>query len=345
MKHAKLLLATTNYKYLADAIYAQQVKRAVPIPVGNSNPESLREGVIYLKTWPDKETYHKLADHVSGRNVVIVGGTVSDAETMELFDIACHVAKEGARTLTLVIPYFGYSTMERAVEYGEIVKAKNRAILLSAIPATCKRKILFIDLHSEGTPHYLEGPIQTVHMYAKKIVMKMAKRIAAADGEEDTLDFVLASTDSGRAKWVESLANDMGVEFAVITKRRLSGSSTEVVGINADVKGKKVVMYDDMIRTGGSLIGAAKAYKDAGASKVYAVATHAVLPNDSLQKMQLSGFIEKVYVTNTHPRSMELHNMIYNGVAGTTDLGKAMKDDFYKVFSVAPMLQRYLSKH
>ena len=249
--------------------------------------------------------------------------------------MACHSVKMGARSLTLIIPYFGYSTMERAVENGEIVKAKTRARLLSSIPSTYRTRVLLMDLHSEGTPHYLEGAIQPVHLYAKKVIMKMCKKITLEKGADykNNIDFVLASTDAGRAKWVESLANEMGVDCAVITKRRLSGTNTSIVGINADVKGKNVVIYDDMIRTGGSLISAGKAYKEAGASKVFAVATHGILPNDSLFKLKDSGVFERVYVTNTHPNANSLASLDVSG------------DNFFDVFDISSILYKYLSKH
>jgi ribose-phosphate pyrophosphokinase len=316
-----------------DAILNYQHKHAAPVPTGGADLRRLAEGGLEVKKFPDGETYHKM-DTVAGKHVIIIGGTVSDSETLELYDMGCHSVKMGARTLTLIIPYFGYSTMERAVQSGEIVKAKTRARLLSSIPSTSRTRVLFMDLHSEGTPHYLEGAIQPVHLYGKKVIMRMCRKISCEEGQDYKLnhDFVLASTDAGRAKWVESLANEMGVDCAVITKRRISGSETALVGINADVKGKKVVIYDDMIRTGGSLIGAGKAYIDAGASKVYAVATHGVLPDESIYKLKSSGVFDKVFLTNTHPQA--------NALKGMPTL-----EGFYDVYDVAPILYKYISRH
>lgn len=309
-KKVKLMFATTHYKYLLEALNDYQLNKTPPEYYFSI------AGLTY-KEFPDGETYHKL-DSVSGKDVIIIGGTITADETLELYDMACHCAKTGAVNLTLVIPYFGYSTMERAVKQGEIVKAKSRARLISSIPAS-RMKVLFMDLHSEGTPHYLEGSIQPVHLYAKNVIIEMCKKIS---GNEP---FVLASTDAGRAKWVESLANEIGVDCAIITKRRLSGTDTSIVGINADVKDKQVVIYDDMIRTGGSLISAGQAYKDAGASKVFAVATHGVLPGESIYTLQASGVFEKVFVTNTHPMSIFLKGM-------------ASLEGFFEVFDVSPII-------
>lgn len=254
------------------------------------------EGKIEIKTFPDGEVYHHILDNVEDQDILLVGGTIDDSETLEIFDIACHVVKHGAKSLTIVIPYFGYSTMERSVKDGEIVKAKTRARLLSAIPsASTRNRVVFIDLHSEGIPHYFEGGIQPIHIYGKPIVIETCNELVPSK------DFVIASTDAGRAKWVESLAKDMGVNCAVITKRRLSGSETQVAGVNADVKGKSVIIYDDMIRTGGSLIEAGKTYLEAGASEVFAIATHGVMPEGTVKKLHESGVFKKIVVTDTHP--------------------------------------------
>ena len=109
-----------------------------------------------------------------------------------------------------------------------------------------------------------------------------------------------------RAKWVQSLANDLGVPASFVFKRRVSGEETEVAAVSAQVGGKAVVIYDDMIRTGGSPINAANAYKAAGASSLGAVTTHGVFPGDSLQKIRESGLFSTVICTDSHPRAREV---------------------------------------
>src|SRR3954447_24463120 len=115
----QIVFSTRAYAYLAAELCA----------VGK-----LRRGTIEVNHFPDGERYQRVIDDVSGADVVLVGGTVSDADTLELYDLACAIVKYGARKLTLVIPYFGYATMERAVKAGEVVTAKTRARLLSAVP-------------------------------------------------------------------------------------------------------------------------------------------------------------------------------------------------------------------
>jgi ribose-phosphate pyrophosphokinase len=277
-----LLFATESYSYLKKKLLTQQ---------------HFEDGQLEIKRFPDGERYMKINTDVDHRHVVILGGTISDSDTLEIYDLASAVVKYGAISLTLAIPYFGYSTMERAVKYGEVVTAKTRATLLSSIPRTSHgNRVILIDLHTEGLPHYFESGIRPVHLYSKPVIIEACKSLYGTD-------FVLASTDAGRAKWVESLANDMGVNGAFIFKRRISGSETQVAGINADVKGKRVIIYDDMIRTGGSIVNAAQAYLNAGATEIAVITTHGLFVGDSIQKLKSSGIIRKVICTDTHPNT------------------------------------------
>lgn len=254
-------------------------------------------GVVDRRQFPDGERYQRLITTVLDRHVVLVGGTVDDSATLAMYDLACATVKNGARHLDLVVPYFGYSTMERAILPGEVVTAKTRARLLSAIPlASSGNRILLMDLHSEGIAHYFEAGITAFHLYAKPALIPAIRRLGGDD-------FVLGSTDAGRAKWVESLANDMNVDAAFILKRRISATETRVTAMNANVKGRCVVIYDDMIRTGGSLINAAQAYRDAGATRLVACCTHGIFPEGAFARLQASGMFETIVATDTHPRA------------------------------------------
>jgi len=179
--------------------------------------------------------------------------------------------------------------------------------------------VFMLDLHVASIAHYFEGGIRTVHVYGKSLVTAAARRLGGDS-------FVLACTDAGRAKWVESLANDLKVDAAFVFKRRLDGDHTEVTGVSAQVSGKRVVIYDDMIRTGGSLLDAAQAYRDAGALAIDAIATHGLFPNDSLAKIQASGLLGSVVVSDSHPRAQLL----------------AQSNNFLQVDSTAQLLLEHL---
>ncbi len=281
--------------------------------------KQFEKGLVEVKMFPDGERYQRILTPVCGRKVIILGGTISDSDTLEFYDLAFALISNGVKSISLFFLYFGYSTMERAINSGEVVTAKSRAVIFSSLPHVGHGKhFIFFDLHSEGIPHYFEGQVLISHIYCKSIVNRVAQYLAGKQ-------FVLACTDTGRAKWVESIANEIGVNAAFIFKRRLSGDNSEVISISADVEGQDVVIYDDMIRTGGSLINAAKAYKTAGANRIFAITTHGLFSNNSLTKIMNSGIIEKVVATNSHPNS----NLPNSG--------------FYSVESLAPLIIKYLS--
>lgn len=299
MSDRPLLFAIDSYAAMADELCA----------LGG-----FERGPIERRRFPDGELYQRIVATAAGRDVLLLGGTCSDADTLELYDLACGLVTQGARRLSLVVPFFGYSTMERAVHPGEVVTAKARARLLSSVPAAAMgNRIFLVDLHVEGLTHYFEGGIHPVHVSARPLIRRIAARLGGDD-------FVIACTDAGRAKWVEAIANDLGVDAAFVFKRRLDGERTEVAGVSAQVQGKRVVLYDDMIRTGGSLLGAAAAYRAAGATGVAALATHGVLPGDALGRLTGAGLLDALVVTDTHPRA------------------RALAGDELAVESVAPLL-------
>ncbi len=262
------------------------------------------QGKTERKLFPDGERYLRILSDLWGRDVIVLGGTATDMDVLEVFDLASGIARAGARSLAIVIPYFGYQTMERAVREGEVVVAKSRARLLSSIPSPegGTRCFLF-DLHTDGIEFYLDDRVLTRHIYGAPMI---TKKIQERMGEGNT-NFVLGACDAGRAKWVQSLARDLHVEPAFVYKTRDSGSGAlAVTGVNADVRGKEVVIYDDMIRTGSSLVQAAKAYLGAGATKVHAIASHLVLPGDALESLRSSGVFASIMGTDSHPGSQKL---------------------------------------
>ena len=280
----RLLFTISSYRYLENAF----------LEAGG-----FERGTLEQRPFPDGEIYRRVVDDAWGREVVLLGGTPTDADWLELYDFGCALSRAGARSLSIVMPYFGYSTMERAVRPGEVVAARNRARLISAIPP-CEggtRTFLF-DLHTDGIEFYFDDRHTTHHLYGAPLVTKTICEIA---GDRP---YVLGATDAGRAKWVESLARKLGCAPAFVYKRRdPHDGELSITGVNADVEGKLVVIYDDMIRTGSSLLQAAQAYLAAGASEVHAVASHLVLPGDALDTILDSGLIASVHGTDSHPAS------------------------------------------
>jgi ribose-phosphate pyrophosphokinase len=306
-------MASTNKFLFSTRTYEQQANDLLAIG-------PFDKGVIVRKDFADGEHYLQITSPVSKRDAIILGGTVSDADTLELYDIACGLVSSGIHRLWVVIPYFGYSTMERAVKIGEVVKAKTRARLLSSIPQPGSgAQIVLFDLHVDSIAHYFENSMQSMHLSGQSKVVQMIQSLSP-DG-----DFVLAATDAGRAKQVEKLAGILKVRDSFVNKRRNDDGSTEVTSVNANVMGKHVIIYDDMIRTGGSLIGAAMAYRDAGAVRISVVATHGIFAQDAVERLQSCGLIDKVVVTDSHSNA------------------RMKESAFVQVFSIAPVLAEYLA--
>jgi len=281
-----LLFSAPAYDYLAQAL---------------ARDGGFECGEVQRDVFPDGEHYLRLRTSVADRHVVVVGGTITDAATIELYDLACAIVENGSATLTLVVPWYGYATQDRAVIAGEAVTAKTRARLLSSIPAAkLANEILLLDLHSEGIPHYFEGTIHPRHIYGKPLIEALARELAGAT------DFVIGSTDAGRAKWVESLARDLFVPAAFVYKRRRGPESTEVSAVSMRFNGETVVIYDDMIRTGTSLVNAARAYREAGAGRIVAIATHGVFANDAFTKLKACGLFAAIACTDSHPNALAL---------------------------------------
>ena len=303
-----LVFALEPYHYLQEAICQQR---------------DVSAGRIESRRFPDGECYHRVLDTVAGRDVALIGGTIDDEQTLVVYDVASALVSERAASLTLLVPYFGHSTMDRAVWPGEAVTAKTRARLLSNVPQAANgNRIVLVDLHSEGLPYYFEGALQPVHIYAKPIVLEAVRELG---GER----FVLASADAGRAKWVQSLARDLHVPAAVAIKQRSETGEVTVEAASTVVAGQDVVLFDDMVRSGDTLMRAAEAYRTAGATSIAAVVTHGVLPDGALERLQSSGLLIRLICTDSHPRAQAFAQ--HPDFAG-----------FFQVRSLAPLLADFL---
>ncbi len=298
-----LIFATKKYQYLKKELM---------------DLHHFEDGELHQKTFPDGEHYTQIITAVENKKVLLIGGTIDDVSTMELYDLAIGIVQQGASQLSILIPYFGYATMERTVKNGEIVMAKNRAILLSSIPKCAYgNHIYLMDLHAEGLPYYFEKDVKASHIYCKSIFLQKAKELFGND-------LVFAATDAGRAKWIESLAMELNVPSAFVYKQRKEENDVQITGVNANVKDKNIVLYDDMIRTGNSLLKAAEAYKNAGAKNIVAMCTHGLFCDNALEKLAQSNLFLKIISSNSHPE-------VY-----------AQKNSILEIISIAPIIKNKL---
>ncbi len=275
---------------------------------------------IKSETFPDGEHHWVIETplKLKGKPAVYICGTIDDESIFELYNVASTIVRLQCSSLHIVVPYFGYSTMERETVEGEVVTAKNVARMISSIPLSPQGNFIYmVDLHSFGTQYYFEKSIHPIHLSSWDILKKMIKDCGK--------NLVLATADMGRAKAVEKLGDSLKLKTAFIMKRRLDGKNTTVEALNADVKGKNVVIFDDMIRSGTSIIKAAKAYKNAGAKDIYVAVVHGVFTPTSIQTMKKCGLFKKILVTNSHPNALK------------------NKSDFIKVYDISSVINTGLA--
>jgi ribose-phosphate pyrophosphokinase len=281
-------MAVTLVTTLSSRPFAERLAEHLGVEVAPVERRDFPDGERYLRF----EVQDRFA--LLGQDVVIVGATESGESLDDVYRLAVEAGMHGARSLVLVVPYFGYATMERATRPGEVVTAKVIARQLSAVPRAARGTwVLLTDLHTAGIVHYFEGDTVALELYAEPKIVEAIRRLALPR-------LTLASTDMGRAKWVEAFANKLHAPVALIHKKRVSGSETRVAAVVGDVAGRDVVIFDDMIRTGGSLVQAAEAYVRAGATAVSAAATHLVLPPGTVERLEASP-LARIIGTDTHP--------------------------------------------
>lgn len=274
---------------------------------------------VQKKFFSDGEIYHAFPDDIAGRDVVVIGATHNDESHLELIDLIDGCRYYRARTVNIVIPYLGYSTMEQAKQgIHEIPKGITRT---RQIFRSRPDFVAFIDLHSEAVLHAHRGDVQTQHINTNSLIVDKIRGL--------NLDnFVLVSPDYGRSKWVARLAGQLDCPHTAADKDRYAMDKTMVSQVASVVKDKTAIICDDMIRTGGSIIQTAQRCKEAGAKNAILFATHLVLGGNARQKFKENG-IGKIIGADTYP-----------GV---------QSDDLLDVFSVAPLiadvLKRQLRNH
>ena len=267
------------------------------------------------KMFTDGETYHAFPCDVSGRDFVIIAATPDDSAHQELLDLIAGCRYWNARTVSVIIPYLGYSTMERAKpESGEIPKGITRT---RQIFRTRPNYVAFIDLHSEAVLHAHAGEVRTRHIWTEQL---------AADkiGQLQLENYVLVSPDYGFSKRVGRLAGLLGCPHTAANKDRYDVDQTTVGQLSSAVKGRTAIICDDMIRTGGSMLQTVDRCYEAGAVDVMVMATHLVMAGNARERFKEKG-ISCVVGADTYPGRQT--------------------DELLAVFSVAPLIARELEHY
>jgi ribose-phosphate pyrophosphokinase len=239
-------------------------------------------GDVKLKTFANGETYVRYKESIRGADVFIVQTCHGRATNDYLWElqIMIQAAKlASANRITAIMPWFPYSRQDKKSAPREPITAKLLADVLDAAGAD---RVLTMDLHAGQIQGFFRIPVD--HMTALPLFARYYRETLGLHGD----GVVAVSPDPGRAKMATKFAQMLDADFALMNKQRPAhdvASVTEVVG---DVRGKVAIMSDDIIVTGGTLVAGAQALLEAGATKVYACATHGLFPDDALEKLAQS---------------------------------------------------------
>ena len=271
---------------------------------GSSHPKLAQEiaddlGIklapMELEHFPDGEIAIRITESVRGHDVFVVQTIALDPNNhlMELLIIIDALKRASARSVTAVIPYFGYCRQDRKDKPREPITAKLVANMLASAGVD---HVLTMDLHAGQLEGFFDIPVD--HIHAVSELARMFKELSSNK-------IVVVAPDIGSVKLAHKYVSYFGADFAVVDKRRLSATEVEVVTVIGDVEGKDVLLADDMCSTAGTLVSAAKACHGKGAKRVFAAVTHGILVGESVSKIEKSP-IEALLISNTIPYTERL---------------------------------------
>lgn len=266
---------------------------------GNSNPALAKEiveniglplGNAEITTFSDGEIQVKLNESVRGADVFVIQSTcypVND-NLMEILIILDALKRASAKSINVVMPYYGYARQDRKARARDPITAKLVANLIETAGAN---RIIVMDLHATQIQGFFDIPVD--HLLGIPI---LAKYFIGKNLE----DVVVVSPDHGGVTRARKLAERLKAPIAIIDKRRPEPNVAQVMNIVGNIEGKTCILVDDIIDTAGTLTLAADALLENGAKSVYAACTHPVLSGPAFERIKNSG-IEEVIVTNTIP--------------------------------------------
>lgn len=269
---------------------------------GSSNPLlvqkicdylGIQPGKISVGRFPDGEIDVKIEEDVRGRDVFVVESLYPDVNEhlVELLIILDCFKRASADRITAVIPYFGYARQDRKAEGRVPISAKLVANLITVSGAD---RVLTMDLHAPQIQGFFDIPVD--HLLAYPVFCNFLKN------EINLSNTVVVATDIGAIKKMTvQYATYLNLPIAIIDKRRHTPTKTEVVNIIGEIEGKDVLITDDIISTGGSVIEAAKRLKERGAKKIYCAITHPVLCNNAVENIKNSP-IDRIFISDTISR-------------------------------------------
>jgi ribose-phosphate pyrophosphokinase len=259
---------------------AKEIADELNIPMGNATVSTFSDGEI---------TVH-IDENVRGSDVYVVQSTCTPVNNnlMELLLMVDALKRASARSITAVMPYYGYARQDRKARPRVPISARLVADLLTA---TGISRVLTIDLHAGQIQGFFDIPVD--HLYASPVLSEHVR-------EKYANDVVVVSPDAGGVERARAFAKRLDASLAIIDKRREKANVSKVMHVIGEVSGKNAILFDDMIDTAGTITQAAAALKENGAKRVIATCSHAVLSGPALDRINDS-LLEDVIVTNTIP--------------------------------------------
>ena len=274
------------------------VNNPISIFAGRSNPVLAKAiaksvgkdlGQVEIKNFSDGEIYVHYEESIRGCELFLIQSTQPNADNMmELLLLIDAAKRASAFRITAVIPYFGYARQERKDQPRVSIAAKLMANLLTTAGVD---RVLTMDLHASQIQGFFDVPVD--HLYGSAVFIRYLQKL-------DLSNLVVVAPDVGGIKMARAHAKRMRADLALIDKRRPKQNVAEVMHIIGDVKGKDVLLIDDMIDTAGTLTSAANALKAAGALEIRAACTHPLLSGPAFERIEASALTE-VIVTDTIP--------------------------------------------
>ncbi|MGN6552184.1 MAG: ribose-phosphate diphosphokinase [Verrucomicrobiota bacterium] len=249
---------------------------------------NLELGQCTIKPFPDGETFVKIEENVRGEEVFVVQPTSppTNHHLMELFIMIDALRRASAARITAVLPFYGYARQDRKDQPRVPITAK---LIANLLVASGVNRILTMDLHAQQIQGFFDIPVD--HLYAAPVMYDYLKKKRLSD-------LVVVSPDVGGLKMAHAYSQTLETDLAIVAKRRKSATEVESVAVIGDIRGRNVLLVDDLTETAGTLTQAASILKKKGAKKTLACVSHAILNDLGIERLRKSD-IDELITTDT----------------------------------------------
>ncbi|MFA6546871.1 MAG: ribose-phosphate pyrophosphokinase [Limisphaerales bacterium] len=270
-------------------------------------------GACTVDAFPDGETFVKIDENVRGEDVFVVQSTSppTNHNLMEMFIMIDALRRSSAKRITAVLPFYGYARQDRKDQPRVPITAKLVANLIVAAGAN---RVLTMDLHAQQIQGFFDIPVD--HLYAAPVMYDYLRTL-------NLTDLVVVSPDVGGLKMAHAYSEVLGCGLAIVAKRRKSATEVESIAVIGEIRGKNVLLVDDLTETAGTITTAAKLLKRKGAKKIYACVSHAILNPMGVDRLRNSKIDELITTDSVLRPALDGVPIKTLSVAGL--LGEAIK--------------------